>query len=52
MYLQPARLTVTLSLQVCLKSIRQLQLLQNTDGGVLTKTRGVDHIPPLLRSSN
>ena len=32
------------------KSIRQLQLIQNAAARVLTKTRRVDHISPVLRS--
>ncbi|KAK9528084.1 hypothetical protein VZT92_014578 [Zoarces viviparus] len=34
---------------LCKKSIRKLQLIQNAAARVLTKTRRVDHITPVLR---
>ncbi|KAK9522346.1 hypothetical protein VZT92_018819 [Zoarces viviparus] len=37
-------------LGLCKKSIRKLQLIQNAAARVLTKTRRVDHITPVLRS--
>ena len=43
--------TVTVSLQVSLKkSIRQLQLIQNSAARVLTKINKLDHITPVLKS--